>query len=42
MENWYKKANQNMNYDIVNDPYELNNLYTNKDYDSVFYDLKKN
>lgn len=42
MENWYKKTKPKYElYDIVNDPYELNNLYTNKDYDSVFYDLKK-
>ena len=42
MENWYKKTKPKYElYDIVNDPYELNNLYTNKDYDSVFYELKK-
>ena len=42
MENWYKKIKLKYElYDIVNDPYELNNLYTNKDYDSVFYLLKK-
>jgi N-sulfoglucosamine sulfohydrolase len=42
MENWYKKTKSKYElYDIVNDPHELNNLYTNKDYDSVFYELKK-
>jgi len=42
MENWYKKTKPKYElYDIVNDPYELNNLYTNKDYDSVFNKLKK-
>ena len=42
MENWYKKTKPKYElYDIVNDPYELNNLYKNKDYDSVFYELKK-
>ena len=41
MENWYKKTKPKYElYDIVNDPYELNNLFTNKDYDSVFYELK--
>ena len=42
MESWYKKTKPKYElYDIVNDPYELNNLYTNKDYDSIFYELKK-
>jgi arylsulfatase A-like enzyme len=42
MENWYKKTKPKYElYDIVNDPYELNNLYENKDYDSVFNELKK-
>ncbi|MDA9666086.1 sulfatase, partial [Bacteroidota bacterium] len=42
MENWYKKTKKKYElYDIVNDPYELNNLYSNKDYDSVFYELMK-
>ena len=42
MESWYKKTKPKYElYDIVNDPYELNNLYKNKDYESVFYDLKK-
>ena len=41
MENWYKKTKPKYElYDIVNDPYELNNLYSNKDYDSVLYELK--
>jgi arylsulfatase A-like enzyme len=41
MENWYKKIKPKYElYDIVNDPYELNNLFNNKDYDSVFYELK--
>jgi arylsulfatase A-like enzyme len=42
MERWYKKTKPKYElYDIANDPYELNNLYTNKDYDSIFYELKK-
>ena len=42
MESWYKKSKPKYElYDVVNDPYELNNLYTNKDYDSIFYELKK-
>ena len=42
MESWYKKTKPKYElYDIVNDPYELNNLYNNKDYDSIFYELKK-
>ena len=42
MENWYKKTKPKYElYDIVNDPYELNNLYKNKDYESVFYELEK-
>ena len=41
MENWYKKIKSKYElYNIVNDPYELNNLFKNKDYDSVFYELK--
>ena len=42
MESWYNKTKPKYElYDIVNDPYELNNLYNNKDYDSIFYELKK-
>mgnify|MGYP006083121001 CR=1 FL=1 len=42
IDNWYKKTKPKYElYDIVNDHYELKNLYTNKDYDSVFYELKK-
>ena len=42
MKNWYKKTKPKYElYDIVNDPYELVNLYNNKDYEVVFYDLKK-
>ena len=42
MENWYKKTKPKYElYDIINDPYELNNLYKNKDYDIVFNELKK-
>ena len=42
MENWYKNTKSKYElYDVVNDPYELNNLYGNKDYDSVFCQLKK-
>ena len=41
MDSWYKKTKPKYElYNIVNDPNELNNLYTNKDYDSVFYELK--
>ena len=42
MENWYKKTKPKYElYDIVNDPYELNNLYKNRDYNIVFNELKK-
>ena len=42
MENWYKKTKPKYElYDIFNDPHELNNLYNNKYYDSVFDKLKK-
>ena len=42
MDNWYKKTKSKYElYDIINDPYELNNLYKNKDYESVFNELKK-
>ena len=42
MENWYKNTKPKYElYDIVNDPYELNNLSSNKDYDNVFNELKK-
>ncbi len=42
IKNWYKTTKTKYElYDIINDPYELNNLYKNKDYESVFYDLKK-
>jgi hypothetical protein len=42
MENWYKNTKSKYElYDVVNDPYELNNIYGNKDYDSVFCQLKK-
>ena len=42
MINWYKNSKSKYElYNVINDPYELNNLYKNKDYDSVFNDLKK-
>ena len=42
MINWYKNSKSKYElYNVINDSYELNNLYKNKDYDSVFNDLKK-